>query len=297
MMAHAKQVRGSLDPPSALSITLSGLKGHPKLNYLYGKKKKGMESITPTETWDDLVLLEIYLISMRGPFLKYLILRKNLSHLDRFVNIYNKRAAVEWDRYDRISGLPRDVMYHILELLPAQDAAITGCCVNNAPYLVNLNLEYCHGTECLNIVASRLKFLIVHEKRYLNLKCFMHYRNFSVLGLDLVELEEEVDNVKYDDERSTLEKLLLSSSSSLWELYLGSCVLEVYDGSDAETVLKYLDTPTCLDGSLKELEYVTTYRFNCSKAELLFVKLLLARAPLSRGESLVRTKKGILSLN
>ncbi|KAM3362784.1 hypothetical protein P3S68_017638 [Capsicum galapagoense] len=92
------------------------------------------------------------------------------------------------------------------------------------------------------------------------------------LGLDLVELEEEVDNVKYDDERSTLEKLLLSSSSSLWELYLGSCVLEllganvapaglpfmlnslVYDGSDAETVLKYLDTPTCLDGSLKELE-------------------------------------------
>ncbi|PHT90888.1 hypothetical protein T459_06001 [Capsicum annuum] len=251
----------------------------------------------------------------------------------------NKRAAVEWDRYDRISGLPRDVMYHILELLPAQDAAITGCCVNNAPYLVNLNLEYCHGTECLNIVASRLKFLIVHEKRYLNLKCFMHYRNFSVLGLDLVELEEEVDNVKYDDERSTLEKLLLSSSSSLWELYLGSCVLEllganvapdglpfmlnslwypltrftlqrngsdflsstvklrVYDGSDAETVLKYLDTPTCLDGSLKELEYVTTYRFNCSKAELLFVKLLLARAPLSRGESLVRTKKGILSLN
>lgn len=44
-------------------------------------------SLRITRTWDDLVLLEIYLISMRGPFLKYLILRKNLSHLDRFVNI------------------------------------------------------------------------------------------------------------------------------------------------------------------------------------------------------------------
>ncbi|XP_047263083.1 uncharacterized protein LOC107859715 isoform X1 [Capsicum annuum] len=116
----------------------------------------------------------------------------------------------------------------------------SGCCVNNAPYLVNLNLEYCHGTECLNIVASRLKFLIVHEKRYLNLKCFMHYRNFSVLGLDLVELEEEVDNVKYDDERSTLEKLLLSSSSSLWELYLGSCVLELLGANVAPDGLPFM---------------------------------------------------------
>ncbi|KAM3362785.1 hypothetical protein P3S68_017639 [Capsicum galapagoense] len=43
----------------------------------------------------------------------------------------NKRAAVEWDRYDRISGLPRDVMYHILELLPAQDAQELVFCPEN----------------------------------------------------------------------------------------------------------------------------------------------------------------------
>ncbi|XP_016557571.1 F-box/FBD/LRR-repeat protein At1g13570 [Capsicum annuum] len=207
----------------------------------------------------------------------------------------------------------------------------SGCCVNNAPYLVNLNLEYCHGTECLNIVASRLKFLIVHEKRYLNLKCFMHYRNFSVLGLDLVELEEEVDNVKYDDERSTLEKLLLSVAATLEFLLMGlgyfelltadtipkgppftrlqelslgidfgnlsqtTCALQLIKScpnlsklqiwgcasrDSAEAVLKYLKRPiTCLDLRLNELKYVGISSHECSKTELLFVKLLFACTP------------------
>ncbi|XP_060186132.1 F-box/FBD/LRR-repeat protein At1g13570-like isoform X2 [Lycium barbarum] len=48
---------------------------------------------------------------------------------------------------------------------------------------------------------------------------------------------------------------------------------------DAETVMKYLDMPSCLERPLNNLEHVAINFFKSSKAELLFVKLLLSSTP------------------
>ncbi|KAJ8565934.1 hypothetical protein K7X08_008510 [Anisodus acutangulus] len=53
----------------------------------------------------------------------------------------------------------------------------------------------------------------------------------------------------------------------------------VSDSNNTEAVLNYLDRPTCLDLPLNKLKYVVIDSYECSKTELLFVKLLLARAP------------------
>ncbi|KAH0682475.1 hypothetical protein KY290_021044 [Solanum tuberosum] len=56
--------------------------------------------------------------------------------------------------------------------------------------------------------------------------------------------------------------------------------LLITDGDDnAETIMKYLETQTCLNRPLNKLEYVTISSFKCSKTEVFFVKLLSARTP------------------
>nr|XP_018629524.1 uncharacterized protein LOC108946776 [Nicotiana tomentosiformis] len=72
-----------------------------------------------------------------------------------------------------------------------------------APLLVSLTLKYCLGTQYLNIVASRLKYLVVYESLHLELNCFTNCKNL----VKLVLLGRFVGNQKYG-ERSTLEKLL-----------------------------------------------------------------------------------------
>ncbi|WMV24122.1 hypothetical protein MTR67_017507 [Solanum verrucosum] len=99
---------------------------------------------------------------------------------------------------------------------------------------------------------------------------------------------------------------LSSKLNGLWCLYLGvdfnkadqtSCALQlfksfpslsklkimvriVHDSDDnAETVMKYLEIPTCLNRPLNKLEYETINSFRCSKTEVFFVKLLCARTP------------------
>ncbi|KAK4721222.1 hypothetical protein R3W88_011455 [Solanum pinnatisectum] len=62
--------------------------------------------------------------------------------------------------------------------------------------------------------------------------------------------------------------------------YLSKLLITV-EGSDdnAETIMKYLETETCLNRPLNKLEYVTVSSFKCSKTEVFFVKLLCARTP------------------
>ncbi|XP_060186386.1 uncharacterized protein LOC132615818 [Lycium barbarum] len=77
----------------------------------------------------------------------------------------------------------------------------------------------------------------------------------------------------------TLEKLLVSLPE-LELLDLDSYFVEVCaTGDDAEAVWNYLDTPSCLERPLDKLKQVTIKFFWSSKAELLFVKLLLSRTP------------------
>lgn len=54
-------------------------------------------------------------------------------------------------------------------------------------------------------------------------------------------------------------------------------VLSTTDNDEA--VLKYLDTPSCLEQPINKLEHVTIKSFGISKVELRFVKLLLSRTP------------------
>ncbi|KAG5574196.1 hypothetical protein H5410_054330 [Solanum commersonii] len=96
-----------------------------------------------------------------------------------------------------------------------------------------------------------------------------------------------------------------STLNCLWHLYLDvnfskmgqiSNVLQLIESSpnlrklrisvhhhgtsdNAEAILKYLDTPSCLEQPLDKLEHVAINSFSSSKTELLFVKLLLSHTP------------------
>ncbi|MCD9559240.1 hypothetical protein HAX54_017098, partial [Datura stramonium] len=205
----------------------------------------------------------------------------------------------------------------------------TEFCVINCPLLVNLALLDCRGAQYLNIiVSSRLEYLVGHKCPCLNLNLFMNCKKLRKLQL---EIDEAVDNPNpKHDERSTLQKFLLSVAATLeslqmglgylelltadtvpkgapftclWELSLGidfgkqsqiSCALQLIKScpnlsklqiwvcatsDNVEQVLNYLERPTCLDGPLNKLKYLTINSYECSKIELLFVKLLVARAP------------------
>ncbi|KAK4371093.1 hypothetical protein RND71_010568 [Anisodus tanguticus] len=166
--------------------------------------------------------------------------------------------------------------------------------VINVPLLLDLTIYFCRGTQYLKIVSPQLESVVVHEGDYLVLNCFMNCKKLSVLGLELDEVL--LNAIKIPDG-------LFSTLNWLWHLELGadfrkvdhtSYALQliksfpnlsklqiwVYDSDDNdETVLKYLDTPSCLNQPLNKLKYVAIHDFKCSKTELHFVKLLCARAP------------------
>ncbi|KAH0692076.1 hypothetical protein KY285_019173 [Solanum tuberosum] len=66
-----------------------------------------------------------------------------------------------------------------------------------------------------------------------------------------------------------------SYTLKLIKSFLNLSKLEIRD----ETVMKYLDKPACLDRSVNKLEDVVMHSFRGSKPELMFIKLLFARAP------------------
>lgn len=68
---------------------------------------------------------------------------------------------------------------------------------------------------------------------------------------------------------------LIKNSPNLSELK----ILVYSSRNNAKDVLKYLDTPSYLERPLDKLEYVAINDFKRSKAELVFVKLLLSRTP------------------
>ncbi|KAK4372523.1 hypothetical protein RND71_007907 [Anisodus tanguticus] len=156
----------------------------------------------------------------------------------------------------------------------------TEFCVINCPLLVNLALMYCRGIQHLNIiVSSQLEYLIVHECPCLDLNPFINCKKLRKLQLEIDEVVDNLNPNSKHHERSTLEKLLLSVVPTLEFLQMGLGYLEVSDSNNTEAVLNYLDRPTCLDLPLNKLKYVVIDSYECSKTELLFVKLLLARAP------------------
>ncbi|KAH0711359.1 hypothetical protein KY289_007318 [Solanum tuberosum] len=83
----------------------------------------------------------------------------------------------------------------------------------------------------------------------------------------------DVDFSKMDQISNVLQ--LIKSSPNLRKLRIS-----VHATSDnAEAILKYLDTPSCLEQPLDKLEHIFINFFKRSKTELLFVKLLLSRTP------------------
>ncbi|XP_055828949.1 F-box/FBD/LRR-repeat protein At1g13570-like [Solanum dulcamara] len=202
-------------------------------------------------------------------------------------------------------------------------------CVIKAPLLACLTLNSCCGTQYLNIISPpKLEFLYIHNSHYYPLQnCFMNCKNLREFVL---VFNGEV-NARKHNEKSTLEKLLVSSRAlevlrldsffvellsahivpngrpftlnCLWHLSLGvdfvktgqisyalhlikSCPnlskldIWVHATSDnAKAILMYLDTPSCLERALDKLEHVVIKSFRSSKAELLFVKLLLSCTP------------------
>ncbi|KAG5609994.1 hypothetical protein H5410_021275 [Solanum commersonii] len=100
----------------------------------------------------------------------------------------------------------------------------------------------------------------------------------SGISLGMLLLLLLIDNPIPADNRLTLEKLLLSSPT-LETLCLGKFELEDKTTDDiVEGVMKYLDTPACLDKTLNKLEDVSIHSFNYSKVIRSFIKLLFAHA-------------------
>lgn len=94
----------------------------------------------------------------------------------------------------------------------------TSFCVIKAPLLEDLSLNMCHGSQYLNIISPGLKSLYVRDSYYhLVLNCFMNCKDLRVFKLDFY---------KVADEKSTLEKLLISLPA-LEVLHLDSYFLEV----------------------------------------------------------------------
>ncbi|KAJ8564707.1 hypothetical protein K7X08_001167 [Anisodus acutangulus] len=106
----------------------------------------------------------------------------------------------------------------------------------------------------------------------------------------------------------TVQKGLPFTLNCLWHLWLGVCFVErgltsyaleliksspnlskleilvsstttTTTSDNAEAVLEYLNSPTCLDRPLHNLKDVSLHQFKGSKAEMFFVKLLFARTP------------------
>ncbi|XP_059317746.1 F-box/FBD/LRR-repeat protein At1g13570-like [Lycium ferocissimum] len=105
----------------------------------------------------------------------------------------------------------------------------------------------------------------------ITLNCLWHLRlgvNFSKLGQTSYTLE------------------LIKNSPNLRKL-------EIWDNTTsdpAKAVMKYLDTPACLDRTLNKLRDVSVHHFRRSKTVLSFVKLLFAHAPSLLRMSIMPTK-------
>ncbi|XP_060185027.1 F-box/FBD/LRR-repeat protein At1g13570-like isoform X3 [Lycium barbarum] len=161
----------------------------------------------------------------------------------------------------------------------------TSFCVIKAPRLASLTLIGCHGTQYLNIVSPGLESLDIYDSfYYILLNCFMNCKNLRVVRVGI----DGVVSYPEHNEKSTLEKLLVSVPA-LEVLCLDSFNVKVHVISDeVEAVLKYLDTPSCLERTLDKLEYVAISDFKSSKVELSFVKLLLSRTPSLRRMCIVQ---------
>lgn len=114
---------------------------------------------------------------------------------------------------------------------------------------------------CLgSLVLELLNANIVLDELPPKLNCLWYLH----LGVDFNKLDQTSCSVQ-----------LIKSFPNLSKLHI-----TVQDGDDnAETVMKYLETPTCLNRPLNKLEYVTINSFQCSKTEVFFVKLLCACTP------------------
>ncbi|XP_015072508.1 F-box/FBD/LRR-repeat protein At1g13570-like [Solanum pennellii] len=158
-------------------------------------------------------------------------------------------------------------------------------CTINVPLLVKLTIELCYGTEYLNIVfSSELKSLVIVDSCYIETALrTLAYPRDTLFGCNpkgasctlncLWRLFICVNFNEIGQTSYTLE--LIKSSPNLSKL-------EIWDyatGDTAEEVMKYLDTPACLDKTLNQLEDVSIYSFNYSNVVLSFVKLLFAHAP------------------
>ncbi|XP_049347750.1 putative F-box/LRR-repeat protein At5g02930 [Solanum verrucosum] len=107
--------------------------------------------------------------------------------------------------------------------------------VIDCPLLVNLALVDCRGTQYLNIiVSSQLEHLVVHGCPYLDLNPFMNCKGLRKLQLEIDKVLDCNPNPK-QDERSTLEKLLLSVATTLEFLHMGLSCLELLT---ADTISK-----------------------------------------------------------
>ncbi|XP_060185026.1 F-box/FBD/LRR-repeat protein At1g13570-like isoform X2 [Lycium barbarum] len=203
----------------------------------------------------------------------------------------------------------------------------TSFCVIKAPRLASLTLIGCHGTQYLNIVSPGLESLDIYDSfYYILLNCFMNCKNLRVVrvGIDgVVSYPEHNEKSTLEKLLVSVPALELLSKdivpnglpftlNCLWHLVLTvdfdklgpiCCALQLIKNSpnlskleiwvhvisdEVEAVLKYLDTPSCLERTLDKLEYVAISDFKSSKVELSFVKLLLSRTPSLRRMCIVQ---------
>ncbi|KAK6775025.1 hypothetical protein RDI58_026026 [Solanum bulbocastanum] len=108
----------------------------------------------------------------------------------------------------------------------------------------------------LELLSAR----IVPNGNFSTLNCLWHL----YLGVDFSNMGQIFNVLQLIKSSPNLSKLRISVHAT---------------SDNAEAILKFLDTPSCLERPLDKLKHVAINSFSSSKTELLFVKLLLSRTP------------------
>ncbi|WMV24143.1 hypothetical protein MTR67_017528 [Solanum verrucosum] len=211
---------------------------------------------------------------------------------------------------ERITFVPTN-QFCVIDVPLLVDLVLTFCCGTQYLKMVSPQLESlvvlgghylvlncfmnCKKMSVLVIELEKVEDNPKHDEISTLEKFLFSFPSLEQLCLGSLVLELLNANIVLDE--------LPPKLNCLWYLHLGvdfnkvdqtSCAVQliksfpnlsklqitVQDGDDnAETVMKYLETPTCLNRPLNKLEYVTINSFQCSKTEVFFVKLLCACTP------------------
>ncbi|KAF7123186.1 hypothetical protein RHSIM_Rhsim12G0067700 [Rhododendron simsii] len=172
-------------------------------------------------------------------------------------------------------GFTRLISLDLCDVVIADD--VLSSLISNCPLLVDLTLHSSTGSHSLEVVGPNLKCV----------RCDGHFRsicftNTSRLADVCVYLKGERGELRCSEEYISISVMLLDSVPVIESLGLDFCYVKAFPGgtSDIPIDLDLTEVHGCLDVSLNKLREVDMKNVSGTKAELEFIKLLLAKSPI-----------------